>query len=190
MRWFALSLMVVCAAMVGCEQPTEKIEGKSNVSIPSPTVDSGSSAITPESDVPAAVEASAPPVDPAAAPAPAPVVAPAPAAEPVPAAVEPVPAAVEPKPESASAKRADAVRFVATQSVKVPTMMCPYSCWPKVKETLASQPGVEGVQLAVQAKETEIDNPVVELKTTGNFNVEAAIAALEKANFADAVAVK
>lgn len=183
MRWFALSLMVVCAAMVGCEQPTEKIEGKSNVSIPSPTVDSGSSAITPESDVPAAVEASAPPVDPAAALAPAPAVAPAPAAE-------PVPAAVEPKPESASAKRADAVRFVATQSVKVPTMMCPYSCWPKVKETLASQPGVEGVQLAVQAKETEIDNPVVELKTTGNFNVEAAIAALEKANFADAVAVK
>ena len=39
-------------------------------------------------------------------------------------------------------------------------------------------------------KETEIDNPVVELKTTGNFNVEAAIAALEKANFAEAVAVK
>lgn len=179
MRWFALSLMVVCAAMVGCEQPTEKIEGKSNVSIPSPTVDSGSSAVTPESDVPAAVEASAPPVDPAAVPA----ATPAPAAE-------PAPAAVEPKPESASAKPADAVRFVATQSVKVPTMMCPYSCWPKVKETLASQPGVEGVQLAVQAKETEIDNPVVELKTTGDFNVEAAIAALDKANFADAVAVK
>ncbi len=179
MRWFALSLMVVCAAMVGCVQPIEKIEGKSNVSIPSPTVDSGSSAVTPESDVPAAVEASAPPVDPAAVPA----ATPAPAAE-------PAPAAVEPKPESASAKRADAVRFVATQSVKVPTMMCPYSCWPKVKETLASQPGVEGVQLAVQAKETEIDNPVVELKTTGDFNVEAAIAALDKANFADAVAVK
>lgn len=179
MRWFALSLMVVCAAMVGCEQPTEKIEGKSNVSIPSPTVDSGSSAVTPESDVPAAVETSPPPVDPAAVPA----ATPAPAAE-------SAPAAIEPKPESASAKPADAVRFVATQSVKVPTMMCPYSCWPKVKETLASQPGVEGVQLAVQAKETEIDNPVVELKTTGDFNVEAAIAALDKANFADAVAVK
>ena len=69
-------------------------------------------------------------------------------------------------------------------------MMCPYSCWPKVKETLASQPGVEGVQLASQAKESEIDNPVVELKTTADFNVEAAIAALEKANFADAVVVK
>ena len=174
MRWFAFSLMVVCAAMVGCEQPTEKIENRSNVSIPSPTVESGSSAITAESDAPAATEASAPPVDPAAVTAPV---------------IEPAPAA-EPKPESASAKNADAVRFVATQSVKVPTMMCPYSCWPKVKETLASQPGVEGVQLAVQAKETEIDNPVVELITTGDFNVEAAIAALGKANFADAVAVK
>jgi periplasmic mercuric ion binding protein len=180
MRWFALSMMVVCAAMVGCEQPKEKIEGKSDVSIPSPTVDSGSSAVTPESDGPAAVEASAAP---AAEPAPA-------AAEPAAPAADPVPPAAEPKPESASAKSAAAVRFVATQSVKVPTMMCPYSCWPKVKETLASQPGVEGVQLAAQAKETEIDNPVVELKTTGDFNVEAAIAALEKANFADAVAVK
>jgi hypothetical protein len=166
MRWFAFSLMLVCGAMIGCEQPTEKIE-KSDVKIPSPTVESGSSAVTDEPEAPAAVETSAPPVDPASAPADA-----------------------EPKPDSASAKSADAVRFVATQSVKVPTMMCPYSCWPKVKEALAAQPGVEGVQLAAQVKETEIDNPVVELKTTGDFNVEAAIAALEKINFANAVAVK
>ncbi len=68
--------------------------------------------------------------------------------------------------------------------------MCPFSCWPKVKETLAAQPGVEGVQLAKQVKESEIDNPVVELKTSADFNAEAAIAALEKANFADAVVLK
>ncbi len=59
-----------------------------------------------------------------------------------------------------------------------------------MKETLAAQPGVEAVQLAQQAKESEIDNPVVELKTSGDFNAEAAIAALEKANFADAVVLK
>ena len=173
MRWFAFRLMVVFSAMVGCEQPKETIKksAASASSIPSPTVESGSSAITAESEAPAAVEASAPPADPAATPATEPALA-------------------EPKPESASAKSTNEVRFVATQSVKVPTMMCPYSCWPKVKETLASQPGVEGVQLAAQAKESEIDNPVVELKTTGDFNVEAAIAALEKANFADAVVVK
>lgn len=169
MRWLALSLMVVCAAMVGCEPPRETI-GESDVSIPSPTV-TGSNAVTEESEAPAAVEETAPPADPAGLPA-----------------TEPAPA--EPKPDSASSKGSDAVRFVATQSVKVPTMMCPYSCWPKVKETLAAQPGVEGVQLAAQAKESEIDNPVVELKTTGNFDLEAAIAALEKANFADAVAIK
>ncbi len=179
MRRFALSMMVVFAAMVGCEQPKETIEKSSDassksVSIPSPTVESGSSAVTAEPEAPAAVETTAPPA-----------ATPAPAAEP-PAASAPT----EPKPESASTPSADTVRFVATQSVKVPTMMCPYSCWPKVKETLASQPGVEGVQLAAQVKETEIDNPVVELKTTGDFNVEAAIAALEKANFADAVVVK
>lgn len=179
MRWFAFSLMVVCAAVVGCEQPKETIENKSetksnssSASIPSPTVDSASSAVTAEAEAPAAVETTAPP-------------AAAPAAEP-PAAAAPT----EPKPDSASTKGAGAVRFVATQSVKVPTMMCPYSCWPKVKETLAGQPGVEGVQLAPQAKESEIDNPVVELKTTAEFNVEAAIAALEKADFANAVVVK
>ena len=166
MRSFAFSLMVVFATMVGCEQPRETIDKpeRSSAKIPSPTVE-GSSAVTLESEAP-------------------PVAAPVPAAEAAPAAVP-----EEPKP-SASTKSTDAVRFVATQSVKVPTMMCPYSCWPKVKETLASQPGVEGVQLAAQVKETEIDNPVVELKTTGDFNVEAAIAALEKANFADAVVVK
>jgi periplasmic mercuric ion binding protein len=190
MRWFALSLMVVCAAMVGCEQPKETIEKKPEVkstkadSIPSPTVESASSAVTAESEAPpATTPAPAPAAEAAAAPATEPA---APATEP-PAAAAP---AEPPKPESASTKGADTVRFVATQSVKVPTMMCPYSCWPKVKETLASQPGVEGVQLASQAKESEIDNPVVELKTTADFNVEAAIAALEKANFADAVVVK
>ncbi len=198
MRWFAFSLMLGCAALVGCEQPKETIEKpeakapSEAPAIASPTVESGSSAVTAESDAPAAVEASAPPTDPAA-PAAAPATEPAPAAEPAAApATEPPPAAApsEPKPESASSASTSAARFVATKSVKVPTMMCPFSCWPKVKETLAAQPGVEGVQLAAQAKETEIDNPVVELKTNGEFNVEAAIAALEKANFADAVVVK
>ena len=196
MRRFALSLMVVCAAMVGCEQPKETIEKKPEATstkapdIASPTVDSASSAVTAESEAPPAgatapaAEPAAPATEPAAPAATEPA---APAATEPPAAAAP---AVPPKPESASTKSADTVRFVATQSVKVPTMMCPYSCWPKVKETLALQPGVEGVQLASQAKESEIDNPVVELKTTADFNVEAAIAALEKANFADAVVVK
>lgn len=192
MRWFAFSLMLLCGAMVGCEAPKEKIEVDSSKdkSVASPSVDSASSAVTGESEPAAKEEASAPPLptEPAAPAVPAtePATPAVPATEP--AAVPATPA--EPKPDSASAKGGDAVRFVATKSVKVPTMMCPYSCWPKVKETLAAMPGVEGVQLAAQAKETEINNPVVELKTTADFDVAAAIAALDKANFADAVVVK
>jgi len=192
MRWFAFSLMLLCGAMVGCEAPKEKIEvetvmDEADVSIASPSVDSASSAVTGESEPAASEEAIAPPI-PGEAAVTEPAVSEPAVTEPTPT-IEPAPAA-EPKPDSASAKGGEAVRFVATKSVKVPTMMCPYSCWPKVKETLEAMPGVEGVQLAAQAKETEIDNPVVELKTTADFNVEAAIAALDKASFADAVVVK
>jgi periplasmic mercuric ion binding protein len=80
----------------------------------------------------------------------------------------------------------EAVRFVADKRINVPSMMCPYSCWPKVKETLASQPGVEAVQLAEQpagAGEGEIVDRVVELKLNGNFDADAAIAALAKVSF-------
>ena len=189
MRWFAFSFVLLCGAMVGCEAPKEKIEtdpakGKASNSMASPSVDSASSVVTGESEPAAKEEPVAPPTP--AAPA---ATEPAPA-EPAPAEPAPAAPAAEPKPDSASTKSGEAVRFVATKSVKVPTMMCPYACWPKVKETLAAMPGVEGVQLAAQAKETEIDNPVVELKTNDNFNVEAAIAALDKASFADAVVVK
>jgi hypothetical protein len=130
----------------------------------------------------------APAVEAPAAEAPA---AEAPAAE-APAAEKPEAAAEAeaPKEDTTSSKTADKVRFVANTSLKVPGMMCPFSCWPKVKETLASQPGVEAVQLAEQVKENEIDNPVVELKVKDGFDSEAAIAALKKANFDDAVVVK
>lgn len=78
------------------------------------------------------------------------------------------------------------IRFVADSKIEVPGMMCPYSCWPRVKETLASQPGVEAVQLAEQpegTKEGEIVERVVELKLTDEFNSKEALAALGKINF-------
>jgi hypothetical protein len=86
----------------------------------------------------------------------------------------------------ASTSTPELIRFVADQKIKVPGMMCPYSCWPKVKETLAAQPGVEGVQLAEQpagTSEGEIVERVVELKLNSDFNVDAAVAALQKVNF-------
>ncbi|HBE67989.1 MAG TPA: hypothetical protein DDW52_07550 [Planctomycetaceae bacterium] len=82
---------------------------------------------------------------------------------------------------------ADKVRFVADTSLHVEGMMCPYSCWPRVKETLQGQPGVSDVQLAEQpssAAEGTITKPVVELKLDGSFDSEAAIAALAKEDFA------
>lgn len=87
---------------------------------------------------------------------------------------------------AASNSQAEVIRFVADRSINVPDMSCPYSCWPKVKETLAAQPGVEGVQLAEQpadAKEGEITERVVELKLNDKFDADAAIAALSKVSF-------
>lgn len=83
------------------------------------------------------------------------------------------------------------IRFVADKSLHVEGMMCPYSCWPRVKETLAAQPGVKAIQLAEQPAGTEegtIATPVVELQLTGDFDVKAAVAALAKIDF-DATAV-
>ncbi len=91
--------------------------------------------------------------------------------------------------DSASNTSAEMIRFVADKRINVPSMMCPYSCWPKVKETLAGQPGVEAVQLAEQpagTAEGEIVERVVELKLNGDFDVDAAIAALANVSFEDA----
>ena len=92
-------------------------------------------------------------------------------------------AAAEP---SASTAKPELIRFVADKRINVPEMMCPYSCWPKVKETLAAQAGVEAVQLAEQpagTAEGEIKERVVELKLNGDFNADDAIAALAKVSF-------
>ncbi|QDV24451.1 hypothetical protein [Aureliella helgolandensis] len=88
--------------------------------------------------------------------------------------------------DGAANGQAEVIRFVADKKLEVPTMMCPYSCWPRVKETLAAQPGVEAVQLAEQpagTEEGEIKERVVELKLSGDFDAEAAVAALSKIDF-------
>ncbi len=82
------------------------------------------------------------------------------------------------------------VRFVADTSIRVENMMCPYSCWPKVKETLEGQPGVDAVQLAQQPEGTEegtIALPVVELKLSSDFDSSKALTALQKIDFAGEV---
>ncbi len=96
-------------------------------------------------------------------------------------------APVSPPPSSGTTSRVEstpssenAVRLV---SLEVPEMSCPFSCWPKVKETLEGQSGVDSVQLAKQADENAIDNPIVHVQLNGEFNTNLAIQALSKAGF-------
>ncbi len=91
-----------------------------------------------------------------------------------------------PAAEDSASTEPTAVRFVADTSLSVPAMMCPYACYPAVKEALAAVPGVEGVQLAEQpagAAEGSIENKVVELKLAEGFDVNAAVAALKAASY-------
>lgn len=71
-------------------------------------------------------------------------------------------------------------------SLKVPTMSCPFACWPKVKKTLESQPGVGEVTLAPQKESDTIDNPVVLVQASDSFQGTAAIDALSQAGFSGA----
>ncbi|MFM7071374.1 MAG: heavy metal-associated domain-containing protein [Planctomycetota bacterium] len=71
-------------------------------------------------------------------------------------------------------------------SVEVPTMSCPFACWPKVKKTLEKQAGVGDVTLAPQKEADAIDKPVVIVEATDAFQVEAAFAALTEAGFGGA----
>lgn len=78
------------------------------------------------------------------------------------------------------------VRFVADKKLEVPSMMCPFGCYPAVEQALVSVPGVEGVQLAEQPEDTpegELRTKVVELKLSEEFELDQAMAALEAANF-------
>jgi len=85
-----------------------------------------------------------------------------------------------PEATSASTDKPVAGKLVV---LKVPSMTCPHGCWPTVKETLESQPGVAAVELAQQASEDTIDKPEVTVRYDGEFNAPAAIEALAKSGF-------
>lgn len=93
---------------------------------------------------------------------------------------------------AASASVAPATGAPAVQQVtlRVPTMECPYSCWPVVKETLQKQPGVTSVVLAPQKDKDKIDNPLVTVDLNGPFDADKAIKAIAAAGFAKATVEK
>lgn len=75
-------------------------------------------------------------------------------------------------------------------SLKVPGMHCPVACYPAVKKTLEGQSGVELVELAPQKEEGIIDNPVVLIKTSEGFDLDAAIQTLAQTGFEDSSVVQ
>lgn len=73
-----------------------------------------------------------------------------------------------------------------TISLKVPGMHCPAACYSSVKKTLESEAGVQTVELVAQKEEGRIDNPVVIIKHDPSFDLNKAVASLEKRGFSDA----
>ncbi len=71
-----------------------------------------------------------------------------------------------------------------TLVMRVPEMHCPFACYPAVKSTLEATTAVESVELTQQKEEGAIDNPEILIKYDAGFDVQAAIAALEKKGFA------
>lgn len=174
MRKFAWTLTALCALVVGCEAPVE--------TIPAVTPEAGSSGTTMDAGHEGHDHAHGEHGDHKHAEGDAK------AAETKAEGAEAAGGAKKEAPgePSASTAKPDLIRFVADKRINVPEMMCPYSCWPKVKETLAAQAGVEGVQLAEQpagTAEGEIKERVVELKLNDSFDADAAIAALAKVSF-------
>ncbi len=75
-------------------------------------------------------------------------------------------------------------------SLKVPTMHCPFACYPSVKKTLEGSTGVQSVDLAEQKEEGTIDNPVVIIKASSQFDIDRAVAALAAKGFTGAEVVQ
>jgi len=179
MRKFAWTLAALCALTIGCNKPVETIPTVT----PEPEASSGTTMDGGDGHA-GHDHGDHAPAEGGEADAAAPAVEAEAGAETTEgAAAEQPAAAVDP---SAANGKMETIRFVADKRVNVPGMMCPYSCWPKVKETLAAQPGVEGVQLAEQpagTAEGEIKERVVELKLNGDFDADAAVAALAKVSF-------
>lgn len=72
-----------------------------------------------------------------------------------------------------------------TLTLSVPEMHCEFACFPKVKETLEQETGVEEVTLAAQKEEGVLDNRQVIVKYQAGFNPRSALKSLEEAGYKD-----
>ncbi|WP_166824551.1 heavy-metal-associated domain-containing protein [Thalassoroseus pseudoceratinae] len=72
-------------------------------------------------------------------------------------------------------------------TLEVPSMHCPFGCYPTIEKTLTELDGVEKVDLVPQEKEGEINDHRVIVKLNDEFDATKAVAALAGAGFDDAV---
>ena len=72
--------------------------------------------------------------------------------------------------------------------IHVPDMHCPFACYPKVKQTLEQQPGVdvESVTLVEQKDEALIDDPRIIVTLKENFDSTQTVNAIAEAGFSGA----
>ncbi len=82
-----------------------------------------------------------------------------------------------------AATESSAPADVILVSFKVEGMSCPHGCYPSVREAIAKQKTVDGIELAPQKAADVIDNPIVTVKYHGQFDVKAAMAAIADAGF-------
>ena len=81
--------------------------------------------------------------------------------------------------------QAEVMDDAGTLTLSVPEMHCEFACFPKVKETLEQETGVEEVTLAAQKEEGVLDNRQVIVKYQAGFNPRSALKSLEEAGYKD-----
>jgi copper chaperone CopZ len=92
-------------------------------------------------------------------------------------------ATVEPVPSETAGR---VMPEAGTLVMSVPTMHCEFACFPSIKKVLEESVAVTGVELAEQKEEGVIDNRAVVINYDAGFDVDAAIATLEKNGFDEA----
>ncbi len=85
--------------------------------------------------------------------------------------------------DSATSVNTAALSEPGTMVLSVPDMMCEFSCFPKIKETLEATESVSEVELAQQKEEGTVDNRQVIVKYNAGFDVNEAIGLLKAEGF-------
>ncbi|TWU57612.1 heavy-metal-associated domain-containing protein [Rubripirellula reticaptiva] len=85
--------------------------------------------------------------------------------------------------EAAVVTQVAAMAESGTLTLSVPEMMCPFSCYPRVKKTLEGTALVTSVELAPQKVEGEIDNRQVIVNYDAGFKLDDALEMLKEEGF-------